>query len=128
LVGAPQETADDLLEDKGGAAMPTKLTEKQVVEIRERYADGSTTPELARDFGVSFRHVSGIVSGRYWRATGGPRTTRRFQVDGLSREQVAMIRLLDSIGLSHVAIGRMFQVSSTAVDQIAAAHTHKEPQ
>jgi hypothetical protein len=48
-------------------------------------------------------------------------------VDGLTREQVAMIRLLDSIGLSHVAIGRMFRVSSTAVDQIAAAHTHKEP-
>jgi hypothetical protein len=50
--------------------MPTKLTEKQVVEIRERYADGSTTPELARDFGVSFRHVSGIASAG---ATGGRR-------------------------------------------------------
>lgn len=107
--------------------MAIKLSEEQVVRLRQRYADGATTPELARDFGVSFRHVSGIVSGRYWKQAGGPRTTRRYQVDGLTREQVAMVRLLNSMGISHVAIARMYLVSSTAVDQIVAGKTHREP-
>jgi hypothetical protein len=105
--------------------MPIKLSADQVVELRQRYADGATTPELSRDYGVSFRHVSGIVSGRYWRRVGGPRTTGRFQVDGLTKEQVAMIRLLHSIGLAHTAIARIYEVSDRAIGELVNGNTHR---
>jgi hypothetical protein len=43
-----------------------KLTERQVVEIRRRVANGETQKEMARLFGVSSSAVQFIIAGRTW--------------------------------------------------------------
>jgi hypothetical protein len=54
-----------------------KLTDAQVLEIRQRYAAGETAVALARAFGVSDRLVGGIARGEKWGHLGGPRAEFR---------------------------------------------------
>ena len=43
-----------------------KLSDGVVAEIRQRYKEGGITQAaLAKEFGVSFQHISGIVLGKY---------------------------------------------------------------
>lgn len=45
----------------------SKLTAKQVGEIRARYAAGGVSQsQLGAEYGVSPSHVCGIISGRFW--------------------------------------------------------------
>lgn len=53
-----------------------KLTESQVVEIRHRYADGATQPELADEYSVEKPTIQHIVEGYSWQGAGGPITKR----------------------------------------------------
>lgn len=50
------------------ATAPKKLTAEQVIEIRQRYAQGGITQrELASMFGVSPPNISLIVRGKHWK-------------------------------------------------------------
>ncbi len=49
-----------------------KLTEQQVVEIRQAYAHGARQHELAQEYGVTQGLISGIVNGHRWRHADGP--------------------------------------------------------
>jgi len=45
-----------------------KLDAADVAEIRRRYRDGNVTKrDLGAEFGVSDRHVGGIVRGEFWK-------------------------------------------------------------
>lgn len=50
----------------------SRLTEKQIVEIRERYASGEKSRDLALEFGVIRTHITDITGGRTWKHVGGP--------------------------------------------------------
>ena len=52
---------------KGSANGSAKLSERDVFEIRRRYAFGETYTVLGREFGVSRMQVSRIVSRELWR-------------------------------------------------------------
>jgi DNA-binding XRE family transcriptional regulator len=54
-----------------------KLTEEQVVQIRERNAAGEIQRVLADEFGVSKATISHIVTGRNWAHLEGAREARR---------------------------------------------------
>ena len=56
--------------DHAGERNPSaKLTDAQVIDLRERYAAGNVTQAaLAREFGISPSHLSRILSGRYRKA------------------------------------------------------------
>lgn len=49
-----------------GNRRAAKLTPNQVLEIRQRYADGETQRRLASDFGMSVGHIGRIVRGEQW--------------------------------------------------------------
>lgn len=49
-----------------------KLTDAQVVQIRQAYAHGSKQQDLADQYGVTQGLISGIVNGRRWRHADGP--------------------------------------------------------
>lgn len=49
-----------------------RLTEEQVVEIRQRYAAGESQPALCVEFGVAEGTVSRVVRGVSWKSAGGP--------------------------------------------------------
>ena len=59
---------------RGEKVNTAKLTEKQVVAMRERRAAGETTLSLSREFGISTTAVSKICIGENWKYAGGPIT------------------------------------------------------
>src|SRR6185312_6610167 len=61
----------------GSRSRFTKLTESQVLLMRERRALGARQKDLARDFNVSVAAVSAIVRGQNWQHVGGPITNRQ---------------------------------------------------
>ena len=63
---------------RGRAATPNrKLTDEQIIIIRERRALGARQKDLAHQFGISDGQVSTIVRGIQWRHIGGPIQTKR---------------------------------------------------
>lgn len=52
-----------------------KLTERDVLEIRELFAAGTTGSSLARRFNVAPSAITAVVRGKRWRHVGGPITT-----------------------------------------------------
>jgi hypothetical protein len=56
-----------------GAARPAaKLTDDQIVEIRQAYAHGCKQIDIANEHGITQGLVSLIVNGKRWRHVGGP--------------------------------------------------------
>lgn len=63
---------------RGEKINTAKLTENQVVQMRERRAAGETTLHLGAEFGISSTAVSKICTGENWKYAGGPITPSRF--------------------------------------------------
>ena len=59
---------------KGERSGSARLSESQVLSIREQASHGTRLCVLARDFGVSEPHVSRIVSGEKWKHLSGHRS------------------------------------------------------
>lgn len=77
FLGTPYEnTRDAWLKGRvrrGDSHRSAKLTSKQVIEIRRRYAAGGVLQEqLAIEYGMAPAHVCGILTGKFWRSAGGP--------------------------------------------------------
>lgn len=62
---------------RGRAARSGKLTDEEIITIRERRAAGARQADLARDFGVTDGQISMIVRGKRWPNVGGPIETER---------------------------------------------------
>ncbi|MEO1534348.1 MAG: hypothetical protein AAFS11_02130 [Planctomycetota bacterium] len=59
-------------EEPTSASVKSKLTHAKAREIRERRAEGESTKDLARAFGVSTYSILDVVYGRRLPAAGGP--------------------------------------------------------
>lgn len=62
---------------KAGRQRPGRFTDAQVITIRERYANGASQLNLARDYGVSNGLISSIVRGLRYSRVGGPISRKR---------------------------------------------------
>ncbi len=75
-----QSNVEDMISrdrDSRGSRHPsTKLTESEVLIIRERRALGARQKDLASDYGISAAAIVSIVHGRTWKHVGGPITNR----------------------------------------------------
>lgn len=68
-------TASDNMQDRersknhvrGTQNPQAKLTEAEVLSIRERYKAGETQVSIAKSFGVRQGYISNIINGRIWR-------------------------------------------------------------
>lgn len=82
FLGTPKDNTQDMVEKgrscrgrsnpatghRGEDSPNAKITERQVLEIRRRYAAGDITQEeLAQEFGISSAHVCGIIRRRFWK-------------------------------------------------------------
>lgn len=78
--GTQKENMEDASESdsfnplRGADVEVSKLTESQVVEMRERYVGGETQTELSEDYPVNQAMVSRIVRGVAWSHVPGPTT------------------------------------------------------
>jgi hypothetical protein len=79
-VGTPKDNTQDMIA-KGRWGNPVargerngkaKLTEGQVIAIRERFAAGELRNSLATEYGITPGKVGDIINGRTWRHVGGP--------------------------------------------------------
>lgn len=115
-----------------------KLTEKQVVEIRELYATGNfTQQELAEEYGVSRRNVSDIIRFKSWEDVGGPklkdeRKYKKYGMMGVSvtnslrvpKDIIAIRQLYDS-GITLKNIARLFDLSPGFIGQICRREAYE---
>ena len=62
---------------KGEQCSWAKLTEQQVIKIRERAADGELHKDLAKEYKVKRTTVNDIAIGKKWKHVGGPRSRRK---------------------------------------------------
>lgn len=81
--GTRQNNIDDAyargLIPVGSEKSSAKLTDGQVVQIRERYAAGAVARELATEYGIATVTLRHIVLGLKWKHVPGPITRRRPQ-------------------------------------------------
>ncbi|MGP5263685.1 hypothetical protein [Glutamicibacter arilaitensis] len=61
----------------GSQRSSAKITENDVIEIREQYANGSDITYLSDTYGLAVSTIRGIVLGYKWKQVGGPITRRR---------------------------------------------------
>jgi hypothetical protein len=57
---------------RGSDRPAAKLTDDQIVKIRQAYAHGAKQTEIADDYGITQGLVSLIVNGKRWTHVGGP--------------------------------------------------------
>lgn len=105
---------------KGEGSSRAKLTESDVLEIREMAASGRKTKEMADKFGVSYFMIGAIAKGDFWKHVGGPLTVlklagSRIGQSKLTESQVVEIRRLVANGLSKSAAARRFGVSKATI-------------
>ncbi len=107
-----------------------RLSDADVVRLRERYAAGARQVELAEEFGVAQTSVSAIVSGRTRAHVGGPiaerapraprpqvnptPTTRTRLTDGV----VAQVRERVGVGEGRAEVAAALGISKASVDSI----------
>ena len=96
--------------------MPVRLTDSEVVALRQGYRDGKTQVVLAAVFGVSQSTVSSLVLGRVRIAAGGPITTRPRQK--LTDAEVTELRRRASDGASNGALATLFGITPPTVSRL----------
>lgn len=96
--------------------MPVRLTDSQVVALRQKYRNGTTQVVLAAEFGVNQSTVSSLVLGRARVGAGGPITQRPRQK--LTDEEVTELRRQAAAGASVGALATRFGVTPPTVTRL----------
>lgn len=125
FLGSPKINSEDMVrkgrKENGEMVGGSKLTNPQVLKIRNTYARGGVTmDQLAEEFGVSSASIHGIITRKTWKHVGGKKNTmkrcERVLFAKLNKDKVQKMRRLFSTGkYSKGELARMFSVSrSTA--------------
>jgi len=94
-----------------------KMSEAEVVEMRERYATGEDVETLARNYGICVNSVYRTCTGRGYVAAGGPITRRQVKT---TPEQVKEIRRRYAAGELQKDLAVEFGVHFTTVSRYCA--------
>ena len=98
-----------------------KLRPDQIVEMRQRYAEGWTQGALVKEYDVSLSTVARCVRGEIWRHLPQPRSEEELTT-GAAESQAALIRMM----AADPQLAAMVQPSAeptppqAAIDPIAA--------
>ncbi len=105
----------------------SKLTQAEVVTIRERYAAGETRKALALEYGLAVSSVGRIVTGQKWPHAPGPIVEKGSGRGRLSKADVAEIRrLYREEKLAQWKIAERFGTTQGNVSSIVLGKTHKK--
>lgn len=108
----------------GDSNHAAKLTEEQVVEIRELAAAGATTKFLAEMVGMHPNYVGLILRGLSWPEAGGPLRVAHSTRSPLTQDQVREIKhLLVTKAVSQKEIARRFGVDPATITNIKKGKT-----
>jgi len=91
-IGTHMDNAIDRLSKnrgaKGESINTAKLTESDVLKIRELFADGVSGLALSVEYDVRPSTIYRISNGEYWQHVGGPRTRRPYNKRPLRSEEM----------------------------------------
>lgn len=136
FLGTPQDNSTDAvkkgLTKRGEAHSSAVLTEFQVVEIKERLANGAENSELADLFNVSKSAIGSIARIEHWGYIRPELNAQILECKKLNRiqsgeanpyskltaEQVLEIRALAATGVSQRKISQRFNVTQTTISDI----------
>lgn len=129
FAGTDLDNAVDRAKDgntfRGEAVPVARLTEIEVVQMRQLYEDGATVSVLARRFGVHKQTVRPALTGETWAHVPGAVTAMRHDTTKLTSDDVREIRRLRDAGWPLKTIGAEFGVSPQTVSGIATGRTWK---
>ncbi|MAD95788.1 MAG: hypothetical protein CMB99_00530 [Flavobacteriaceae bacterium] len=115
FLGNHKDNMEDMA-SKGRHFGARRLTDEQVIEIRERFAGKEDAKDLANEFGVSSQHIRALARGRFLPQVGGPIVRRRLITD---EEILGILEDLNKKGLSRRDCEEKYNLSKAAVQQIA---------
>lgn len=101
-----------------------KVSDAQVLEMRERAAGGESQYALARAYGLSRPTVANIIRGRLRSHLGGPRQAAQRQRI-LTSEEVAQARTRYAAGETMAAIAVSLSVSRTTIHRVVRGKRHR---
>lgn len=102
----------------------TKLQAAQVVEVRQRYADGESAKVLAKSVGLTIQAFYQVVTGQTWKGVGGPITQRghaKGKDVGSSKLQEDDVRHIRNSDESAKVLAERFGVSTRTIHTVRAA-------
>lgn len=108
---------------RGQESYNAKLTDAQVVELRERYASGETVKQLAVAFGVVGTHVCSLGTGSLRPEAGGPFTREKSKK--LSDAQVTELRERYAAGASSTVLAAEYGICQSNVTLIAGGKSRR---
>jgi len=104
----------------------SKLTEAEVVTIRERHAAGETRRALALEYGLAVSSVGRIVTGQKWPHAPGPIVAKGTRGRLSKADATEIRRLYREEKLFQWEIAERFDTSQGNVSSIIRGKTHKE--
>lgn len=96
------------------------FTEEQIIEIRNRRADGETNAALAKVYGVTDSAICCIVTGKTFKRTGGPRTTGE-DFRRLTLDDVRAIRQEVKNGITQAELSGRFNIAQSEISRVVHA-------
>jgi hypothetical protein len=100
---------------KGEKSGKTKLTEKEVFQIRNLYNKGEDIKKIAFNFNISENGVYSICSGRTWKDSFNYNLRKKSK---LNKKQLEEIKKLRKEGWKNVDIANKFKITDAYVSQI----------
>jgi predicted DNA-binding protein YlxM (UPF0122 family) len=97
----------------------SKLTEKQVEEIRYKYSKNATLDDLADEYNVSNTNIWLIISGRIWGHVGGKTYTKQYArlTDNIKKQIIEM----KSKDYTYNEISKQLGVSKSSIYKVLRA-------
>jgi hypothetical protein len=97
----------------------SKITEDQVLQIRELVSQGATARSIAARFGISENYASDVAAGARWKRVKGP--IRKYgRAKKITPEKVLAIR---EDSRTHLAIAKDYGISISTVGDIKTGKT-----
>ena len=119
-LGPPKEPPTNLGGSHFAPNKPMKITDEQVVVIRERAAGGATFSELAEEYDVSPMQISNICRGKQRTDVGGPLCGPRTggAPAALTDEEAVQARIRADSGETYQSIAEDMEVSAFVVSRV----------
>lgn len=114
FLGSPKENMEDMAR-KGRHVGARRLSDYQVVDIRQRFSNGCPALKLATEYNVTDQHIRALARGSFLSKLGGP-VTRRKLIDNTVLARVAQDL---KEGLSRRECESKYDLSKATVQQIA---------
>ena len=123
-----QPTKRTNLVRKGSANNKAKLTEKQIIEIKQRIQNGEKRRDLQNEYGVSKTLIQMLATNQIWNHVQTDYTYKKKETNGNAKLTADIVKELkkDMLVMERKSVAEKYGISVPTVDQIKAGKTWKD--